>query len=93
MDRETAKAINSLSNKVNDLVQKLDDYFGARCDESEIKITNVSSAISEMELNQADMLLDICMLELGIEAGDLFFEEDMESDSEFITETEDGENE
>ena len=34
MDKETAKAINSLSKKINDIQLQLDKYFGNRCDEN-----------------------------------------------------------
>ena len=69
MDREVAKAINNLSKKVNDLVQRVDNALGSRCDENKESITNAEQTITDLDLRsmeseQAATDLDLRVLEL-----------------------------
>ena len=69
MDREVAKAINNLSKKVNDLVQRVDNALGYRCTTNEESITNAEQTITDLDLRsmeseQAATDLDLRVLEL-----------------------------
>lgn len=48
MDSETAKAINSLSKKVNDIARRLDSFLGSRCDKNVEEIRIADGGIMDM---------------------------------------------
>lgn len=48
MDAETARAINALSKKVNDLTRRLDSYLGSRCDQNAEEISVADGGIMDM---------------------------------------------
>ena len=48
MDAETARAINALSKKVNDLTRRLDLYLGSRCDQNAEEINLADGGIMDM---------------------------------------------
>lgn len=48
MDAETAKALNSLSQKINNIDRKLDEYFNHRCDKSDEDISVNNGGITEI---------------------------------------------
>lgn len=48
MDKDTARAINALSNKINAIDQKLDAYFNHRCDKSDENISVNGGGITEI---------------------------------------------
>lgn len=69
MDKETAKAINTLSKKVNELARQLDNVLGGKCDEnkesiieSEQSITNLD--LQNLETEQAFTDMDLRIMEL-----------------------------
>ena len=48
MDAETAKAINAISKKVNDLARRLDEHLGNRCDQNAEEISLADGGIMDM---------------------------------------------
>ena len=48
MDAETAKALKSLSEKINAVDRKIDKYFGNRCDQNAEEISVADGGIVEM---------------------------------------------
>lgn len=48
MDAETARAINALSKKVNDLTRRLDSYLGSRCDQNAEEISLADDGIMDI---------------------------------------------
>lgn len=48
MDKETAKALNALSRKINAIDEKLDAYFNRRCDKSDDGIAVNNGGITEI---------------------------------------------
>lgn len=62
MDAETAKALNSLSKKLNAIQQQLDRYFGLRTDELKTEVTDTQVGLAEsyeQALANADELTNI----------------------------------
>ncbi len=59
MTREVAKAINAVSEKVNEIDRKLDKFFTAKYEEN-------AAGISELEEYSAELLCKMCLLQLGI---------------------------
>ncbi len=47
MDRETAKAINALSKKMNEIDAKLDRYLSNRCDNTDDEVELQSECLDE----------------------------------------------
>ena len=69
MDKEVIKAINTISKKINDLVQRVDNALGNRCDENKKSITVAEQSITDLDLHsmkseQAATDLDLRVLEL-----------------------------
>lgn len=48
MNKETARALNALSNKINAIDEKLDAYFNRRCDKSDSEIAVNNGGITEI---------------------------------------------
>ena len=59
MTKEVAKAINTLSEKMNEIDRKLDLHFTKKHEEN-------AAGISELEEYSADLLYKLCLLQLGI---------------------------
>lgn len=70
MDREIAKALNSLSKKINDANERIDAFFNGRCND----ITDLT------EEYVADLLYKVCLLELGIDEEDFGFDDEEEEE-------------
>lgn len=60
MDIEIIKELKTLSERINDISQRISNQNDDRHKET-------SSNIEDMILEQADMLIEISMMELGIE--------------------------
>ena len=56
---EIFKAINDVSNKVNELSQKIDSYFNNRCDDNKTEIETSQDAICESSTDTEQRLADI----------------------------------
>lgn len=61
---EIFKAINSVSNKVNEYSRRLDNFFGAITTKNTNDITNLCDYSTEL-------LYKVCLLELGIDESDV----------------------
>ena len=48
MDMETAKAINNLSKKVNEMIERLDNYFADKHNENKSSIEDTDMAVMEL---------------------------------------------
>lgn len=48
MDKDTAKAINALSNKVNDVIERMDKYFSDKHIENKTSIEDTDMAVMEL---------------------------------------------
>lgn len=75
MNREIAKAINTLSKKLNDVARTLDNVLGSKCDEnkesitvSEQNITNLD--LQSLETEQAFTDIDLRITELEAKANE-----------------------
>lgn len=51
MDKETAKAINNISKKSNEVERRLNEYFGKKCDENAENIEMVDTTMESMMLD------------------------------------------
>lgn len=69
MDKETAKAINSLSKKINDIQLQLDRYFGNRCDQNSENIKIDENGL--LEVAETVSLHDEAITELAQLVSDL----------------------
>ena len=56
---EIFKAINNVSNKVNELSQKIDSYFNNRCDDNMTEIETSQDAICEESTYIEERLTDV----------------------------------
>lgn len=60
MDRETAKAINNISNKLNEVERKLDMFFNQKCDTNaeniEINTDTIATVMEVVLPTQSDTL-------------------------------------
>ena len=75
MTKEIAKAINTLSKKLNDVTRMLDNVLGCKCDEnkesitvSEQNITNLD--LQSLETEQAFTDIDLRITELEAKANE-----------------------
>jgi len=59
LDLETAKAINAVSLKVNDLAAKLDSYFGIKANENKESAADAQNATCELGLEMDERISDI----------------------------------
>ena len=59
MDMETARAINAVSNKVNDVARRLDEYFGIRTDENKQGVVDAQNATCELSEEVDERISDI----------------------------------
>ena len=59
MDMETAKAINAVSNKVNDMAKRLDDFFNMRADKNQIGYEDAQNATCELSEEVDQRISDI----------------------------------
>ena len=69
MDKETAKAINSLSKKINDIQLQLDRYFGNRCNQNSENIKIDENGL--LEVAETVSLHDEAITELAQLVSDL----------------------
>lgn len=63
MTKEIAKAINTVSKKVNEIQKKIDSYFTNRCEDNEISINDNSDCI--IELGEMSNSTDECSEEIA----------------------------
>ena len=59
MDMETARAINAVSNKVNDVARRLDEYFNIRANENEQSVIDAQNATCELSVEIDERISDI----------------------------------
>jgi hypothetical protein len=59
MDMETAKAINAVSNKVNDMAKRLDDFFNMRADKNAEGVADSQNATCELSEEVDERITDI----------------------------------
>lgn len=59
MDMETARAINAVSNKVNDVARRLDEYFNMRTDENKQGVIDAQNATCELSEEVDERISDI----------------------------------
>lgn len=59
MDMETAKAINAVSNKVNDVARRLDEYFNIRTNENKQGVIDAQNATCELSVEIDERISDI----------------------------------
>ena len=69
MDKETVKAINNLSKKINDIQLQLDRYFGNRCDQNSENIKIDENGL--LEVAETVSLHDEAITELAQLVSDL----------------------
>ena len=59
MDAETAKALNALSNKMNDIAQKIDEYFGIRVAENQQGVADAQNAACDLSIDVEERIADV----------------------------------
>ena len=75
MTKEIAKAINTLSKKLNDVTRMLDNVLGSKCDENKESITASEQNITNLDLQsleteQAFTDIDLRITELEAKANE-----------------------
>lgn len=66
MDKEIAKAINTLSKKTNEIIKSLDTMFNKKCDENKEDIISAEQTLTDMDLQNIETEQIITDMDLRI---------------------------
>lgn len=67
MDRETARIVGELKDRMNGIERKLDSYTNMVYNESKESISETQTAIVDLEINSAESESAIVDLEIAVE--------------------------
>ena len=59
MDAETLKALNVLSNKINNVAKAVDEYFGIRAEENKQGVVDAQNAACDLSIDMEERIADI----------------------------------